>query len=176
MKLSKVDFFYKDIYVLPGFKIQLSEWYKVKFVHYHDGNDYRFKGTINGKVLLDLTKLGQNKYDNMKLMSHTISLIGNIQKIRIASKCMIFVYVEKFKTFFLELEELESNCFKLTSAEDDLCGDDKSFYKGSTIDILQNGVLISNIAAQFTHFYECFDRQKDDIFEIKAQNGDGVSC
>lgn len=102
MKLSKVDFLHEDIYLLPEFKIQLSEWYKVKFVHYHDGNDYRFKGTINGEVLLDLTKLGENKYDNMKLMSHTISPIGNLQKIRIAGKSM-FVYVRKFKKIFLRI-------------------------------------------------------------------------
>ena len=71
--------------------------------------------------------------------------------------------------------ELESVCFKLTSAEDDLCGSYKNLYMGSEIDILQNDFPVSKIPAKFKHFFECFDRQKDDIFEIKPQNGDGVS-
>lgn len=79
------------------------------------------------------------------------------------------------KRFFLEFEQLESVCFKLTSAEDDLCGVDKKLYMGSQIDISKNGVLVSNIPAQFMHFYECFYQQKDDFFEIKPQDGDGVS-
>ena len=75
---------------------------------------------------------------------------------------------------------MESVCFKITSAADyDRCYVDTTYtdnhYMGSPIDIFQNEILISNIPAQFTQFYECFDRQEDDIFEFKPQNGDGVS-
>ena len=74
---------------------------------------------------------------------------------------------------------MESVCFKITSAADyDRCYVDTAYtenrFMGSPIDILQNGILISNIPGHFTQFHECFDRQEDDIFEFKPQNGDGV--
>lgn len=86
MKISKVDFLYKEGYVLPEFKIESLGWHKIKLVHYHDGINYRFRGTIDGIVLLDLKELGQNKFNYMKLMSNSTTQIGNLQNIRIAGK------------------------------------------------------------------------------------------
>ena len=71
--------------------------------------------------------------------------------------------------------ELESVCFKITSTLDDICGNEKHKFEGNQIHILQNGIPVSNIPAKFQHFHECFGWQKDDIFEFKANDGDGVS-
>ena len=73
--------------------------------------------------------------------------------------------------------ELETVCFTITSAPDDICGKyySKSYFSGSQIGILQNGIPVSNIPAKFSHFHECFAWHEDDIFELVPQGGDGVS-
>ena len=169
MKLSKVDFTGRE--VSPPFTTQLNKWHKVKCVHYKSDNDYRFRGTVDGKVILDVKNLVPHNYEHMKLKSQSITPIGNLQKIRIAGMFRIIVYAEYFN-FYLELESV---CFKLTSSPDDICGKDKNKYNGDQIHILKNGVPVSNIPPSFPHFHECFGWIKDDIFEFKAQSGDGVS-
>jgi len=172
MKLSKVDFTDgKNREVSPPFTTQLNKWYKVKCVHYNDANNYRFRGTVDGEVILDLQNLDSHNYEYMKLRSQSINPIGNLQNIRIAGKFILFLYAEDFD-FYLELESV---CFKITSAPDDICGDDKNKYDGNEIQILQNGIPVSKIPAKFPHFHECFGWRKDDIFEFKANDGDGVS-
>ena len=73
--------------------------------------------------------------------------------------------------------ELETVCFTITSAPDDICGNlyHKSYFSGSQIHILQNGNPVSTIPAKFSHFYKCFSWHKDVVFEFKPHNGDGVS-
>ena len=90
MKFSEVDVIYKEGYVLPELTIEIFRWYKAKFVHYRDENNYRFRGTIDGKVLLDLKDLGSHNYKQMKLMSQSKTSIGNLRNIRITGRFMIF--------------------------------------------------------------------------------------
>ena len=75
---------------------------------------------------------------------------------------------------------MESVCFKIKSARDfTRCHINNEYsmhhFDGSPIDILQNGILVSNIPAGFSDFHECYGWQKDDIFELRPQNNDGVS-
>ena len=70
---------------------------------------------------------------------------------------------------------MESVCFKITSASDDMCGENKQLFNGNQIQILQNGIPVSSVPANFQHFRECFGWLKDDIFEFKASDGNGVS-
>ena len=54
---------------------------------------------------------------------------------------------------------------------------DENEFKGSEITILKNGNMVSTIPAGFRNFQECFDSQRDDVFEFKHhQDNDGVSC
>ena len=71
--------------------------------------------------------------------------------------------------------ELETVCFTITSAPDDICGEYKEWFEGKQISILQNGNPVSTIPAKFSHFYKCFSWHKDVVFEFKPQDGDGVS-
>ena len=74
---------------------------------------------------------------------------------------------------------MESVCFKITSRADNRCNINNEYnlhnFGGSPIDILQNQILVSNIPEKFLDFHECFGWQKDDIFELRPQNNDGVS-
>lgn len=75
---------------------------------------------------------------------------------------------------------MESVCFKIKSAPDfTRCQINNEYsmhyFVGSPIDILQNGIPVSNIPTGFSDFHECFGWQKDDIFEFRPQNSDGVS-
>ena len=105
MKLSKVDltngnFNGNNREVSPSLTTQLNIWYKVKCVHYNDANNYRFRGIVDGEVILDLKNLRPHNYKHMKLKSQSITPIGNLQNIRIAGKFNI-VYIEDVYAVFL---------------------------------------------------------------------------
>ena len=95
MKPSLVDFTYKnDTDESTQLPAQFHHWYKVKCVHYNDGNYYRIRGTINGEVFFDLKDPSQRKFEDMKLLSDSTTPIGNLRNIRIDGKFGIFAYAE----------------------------------------------------------------------------------
>ena len=85
-----------DRNISPSLTTQLNKWYKVKFVHYYNGNNYRIRATIDDEVIVDVKNLSPKNYKNMKLITNSTTSIGNLQKIRIAGKIMIFHYVLSF--------------------------------------------------------------------------------
>ena len=96
MKPSLVDFTYKnDTDESPQLPTQFyNHWYKVKCVHYNDGNYYRIRGTIDGEVFFDLKDPSQRKFEDMKLLSDSTTPIGIFRNIRIDGKFGIFAYAE----------------------------------------------------------------------------------
>ena len=65
----------------------------MEFVHYNDRNHYKIRATIDDEVIVDVKNLSPKNYKNMKLITNSITSIGNLQKIRIAGKFMIRLYV-----------------------------------------------------------------------------------
>ena len=160
----------------PMIQSYSSNFYKTRCkmnISFSKNPDGVYRYSFNGNH--EWHEVDHNKYalENMKLYIGGVTDLAPIGDHPTAEGYVKNVVLEEI--FKPQSPRVETVCFKITSALDDICGEYKHQFEGNQIHILQNGIPISNIPAGFRHFYECFGRQKDDIFEFKANDGDGVS-